>query len=228
MPYARFVVSPVQKTGATMIQQSAGPVRRVEKKEATRQHLIAATIDCIAASGFADTTLSKVSAKAEVSRGLVNFHFESKEQLLVETLRHLTEEYLAFWRKAVAQPDVTPAERLRALIEADFHPQVCNRKKIAVWYAFWGEARSRPVYTQVSAKADVAYAQTLENICREIVAEGGYAFDPKMAAKGLRSLIDGQWQDLLMSPSTFDRNEAKQLCLRFAAAIFPKHFEALS
>jgi len=218
----------VQEVCVTMVQPTAGPIRRVEKKEATRQHLIAATIDCIASSGFSDTTLSKVSAKAEVSRGLVNFHFESKEQLLVETLRHLTEEYLAFWRKAVAQPAFTPAQRLRALIEADFHPQVCNRKKIAVWYAFWGEARSRPVYTQVSAKADVAYGQMLETLCREIVSEGGYQISPRMAAKGLRSLIDGQWQDLLMSPATFDRNEAKQLCLTFAAAIFPKHFDALS
>ncbi len=209
-----------------MSQQANPPVRRVEKKEATRQQLIAATIDCIAADGFADTTLSKVSAKAKVSRGLVNFHFKSKEHLLVETLRHLTEEYLTFWRKAVAQPDYAPAQRMRALIEADFHPQVCNRKKIAVWYAFWGEAKSRPVYTEVSAKADNAYAKMLENLCRELVEEGAYEVDPEIAARGLRSLIDGQWLDLLLSPSSFDRTEAKRLCLTFAATLFPKHFEA--
>lgn len=206
-------------------QPSAPPPRRVEKKEATRQHLIAATIDCIAASGFADTTLSKVSARAKVSRGLVNFHFDSKEKLLVETLRHLTKEYLDFWRKAVEQPQFTSAQRLRALIEADFHPQICNRKKIAVWYAFWGEAKSRPIYTQVSAKADIAYAQMLERLCRELVEEGDYEVDPHLAARGLRSLIDGQWQDLLMSPATFNREEGKRLCLGFAAMLFPKHFE---
>jgi TetR/AcrR family transcriptional repressor of bet genes len=206
-------------------QQTTSPPRRVEKKEATRQQLIAATIDCIAASGFADTTLSKVSARAKVSRGLVNFHFASKEQLLVETLKHLTEEYLVLWRKAVAKPDFAPAQRLRALIEAEFHPQVCNRKNLAVWYAFWGEAKSRPVYMKVSAKADSAYAQMLENLCRELVTEGGYDVSPSMVARGLRSLIDGQWQDMLLSHATFDREEAKKLCYMFAAAFFPDHFE---
>jgi TetR/AcrR family transcriptional repressor of bet genes len=205
---------------------SAAPTRRAERKEATRQHLIAATIDCIAASGFAETTLSKVSERAKVSRGLVNFHFESKDQLLIETLRHLTAEYLNFWKRAVERPEYTPAQRLFALIQADFHPQVCNRKKIAVWYAFWGEAKSRPIYTQISAKADDSFAHMLNRVCTDIVAEGGYDLDPDLTARGLRSLIDGQWLELLLSPASFDRERSKRICLLFAHRLFPKHFDA--
>ncbi|MBB3064115.1 MULTISPECIES: TetR family transcriptional regulator C-terminal domain-containing protein [Limibacillus] len=210
-----------------MHQRNAGtaPTRRAERKEATRQQLIAATIDCIAASGFAETTLSKVSERAKVSRGLVNFHFESKDQLLIETLRHLTQEYLTFWRRAVEKPEYSPAQRLVALIQADFHPQVCNRKKIAVWYAFWGEAKSRPIYMAISAKADGAFAQMLESLCTQIVLEGKYDVDPDLAARGLRSLIDGQWLELLLSPASFDRERSKRLCRLFAHQLFPKHID---
>ena len=51
------------------------PKTRVEKREKTRRDLISATLDSIATKGFAETTLEKVSKRAGVSRGLVNFHF---------------------------------------------------------------------------------------------------------------------------------------------------------
>lgn len=204
-------------------KKSAAPVTRLEKKEATRQQLIAATVEVIAADGFADMTLAKVSQRAQVSRGLVNFHFTSKEQLLVETLRHLTEEYRGAWSKAIAKPE-RARDKLLALIRADFSPKVCNRKKIAVWYAFWGEAKSRPTYMDVCAKADGAFAEALEDLCRRVTEEGGYAVDSALAARGLRCMTDGLWLELLMAPQSFRRDVAMRTCLQYLAQLFPNHF----
>ena len=198
-------------------------VTRIVKKEATRLQLIGATIDVIAANGFADLTLSKVSDKAKVSRGLVNFHFTSKEQLLVETLRHLTSEYRNTWRKAYESKN-SPAERLAKIVETDFHPKICNTKTISVWYAFWGEAKSRPVYREVSDRADDEFARIIENLCREIITDGNYDIDPILAAKGLRSMIDGLWLELLLSPQTFNRNLAISTCMEYLSRYFPLHF----
>jgi len=205
------------------LKKAAAPVTRLEKKEATRQHLIAATVEVIAADGFADMTLSKVSQRAQVSRGLVNFHFTSKEQLLVETLRQLTEEYRATWSKAIAKPEHA-RDKLLALLRADFSPKVCNRKKIAVWYAFWGEAKSRPTYLDVCAKADGAFAEAVEDLCREVAREGDYAVDAALAARGLRCMTDGLWLELLMAPQQFRRDVAMRTCLQYLAQLFPKHF----
>lgn len=204
-------------------RKASAPVTRVEKKQATRQQLIAATIEVIAADGFADMTLAKVSQRARVSRGLVNFHFTSKEQLLVETLRSLTEEYRDAWRKAVAKPK-TARDKLLALLRADFSPKVCNRKKIAVWYAFWGEAKSRPTYLDVCAPADAAFADMVERLCGEVAEEGGYPIDAALAARGLRCMTDGLWLELHMTPQSFRRDVAMRTCLQYLAAIFPKHF----
>ena len=38
------------------------------------------------------------------------------------------------------------ADRLWAVVAADFDRRVCTRRKIAAWCAFWGEAKSRPTY----------------------------------------------------------------------------------
>lgn len=59
---------------------------RKASKETRRQQLIEATIDSLAKRGYAETTLADVADGAGLSRGIVNFHFESKENLLIATL----------------------------------------------------------------------------------------------------------------------------------------------
>ena len=79
------------------------PAKRGRKasKETRRLQLIDATIDSLAKRGFSDTTMADVADGAGLSRGIVNFHFESKDKLLVATLQHMAEEYAGHWRAAV-------------------------------------------------------------------------------------------------------------------------------
>lgn len=213
--------------------QPAGHVRgqasasaRVKKKDATRQQLINATVDAMAVGGFADLTLSEVSRRAAVSRGLVNFHFDSKNQLLVETLAFLTNEYLQSWQRAVDKAGPGPAAKLLALVRNDFHSKVCNRKKIAVWFAFRGEAKSRPTYIDVCTKADDALDRMLKALCAGLVEEGACAMDAAAAATGLRAMIEGLWLEFLMSPQGLTREEALAITGTFLTALFPCHFKA--
>lgn len=204
--------------------QTTGATPRLKKKDATRQQLINATVDAIAGGGFADLTLSAVSQRAGVSRGLVNFHFESKDQLLVETLAFLTGEYLESWRRAVEKSGPEPAANLLALVRNDFHPRVCNRKKIAVWFAFRGEAKSRPTYIEVCTRADDAFDRTLKGLCAGMVADGEYQVDPTRVATGLRAMIEGLWLEFLMSPQGLTREEALATTGTYLLAVFPRHF----
>jgi AcrR family transcriptional regulator len=83
-------------------------------KEKRREQLIKATIKCVARSGLVGTTMADVTQQAGLSIGIVNLHFQSKEKLLIETLRYVAEEYRLTWKKALADalPDV--------LIDLDF------------------------------------------------------------------------------------------------------------
>lgn len=220
----RSAEQPPRQSRVQTLPKGVKPKTRLEKKEATRQQLIAATVDAIAVGGFADLTLSKVSHRANVSRGLVNFHFESKEQLLVETLEFLTEEYLQHWKKAVEKAPQGASRKLLSLVRNDFHPKVCNRKKIAVWFAFRGEAKSRPTYIDVCKKADDEFTVVLESLVAEIVREGDYGLDSHMMATGIHSMIEGMWLECLMSPQDFNREEALRTTIIFMSKIFPKHY----
>lgn len=200
---------------------------RLKRRDRTRQDLINATIDSIASRGFAETTLEKVSKRAGVSRGLVNFHFVSKDKLLIETLEQLSEEYAASWKKALQQAEQDPVSQLAALVEADFHPRVCTRKKVAVWYAFLGEARSRPTYTAVCKDWDKSFSVVMEDSCESVAKLGRYeGTDHAVVARALGALIDSLWRDLMLSPKDFSREASKSLCFRYLASVFPQHFDS--
>ena len=194
-------------------------------RERRRQQLIDSTMDSIAKRGFADTTMGDVAKGAKLSHGIVNFHFKSKDQLLVETLRSVTEEYRAVWMRAVEKAGPAAADKLAALYLADLDPAVCTRKKIAVWHAFYGEAKSRPVYRSICDASDQERTDAGIELVRQIVAEGDYPhLDPETIARGLDAMTDGLWLHLLLSTNRFDRDGARDKVRAFLACVFPKHF----
>jgi TetR/AcrR family transcriptional repressor of bet genes len=190
--------------------------------------LIEATIEVMAEKGFARTTLADVARKAGLAHGLVNFHFQSKDLLLAETLGYLSEEYRANWTTALAAATPNPAARLRALICANFEPAICTPARLAAWLSFWAEAGSRPLYQQLCGANDRFYITTIESLCAEVLAEGRYGGDAIRIARVIRLTTEGIWADLVSSQPEYDREAALQTVLDAAAAFFPRHFPALA
>jgi len=206
-------------------QIQSAPLSRAEGKRRSRQKLITATINSIAKRGFADTTLARVSAGAGLSRGIVNFHFRSKDGLFLEALRFLSREYQENWARAFDQAEPTAAKKLEAVLMVDFEPPLCNRNRIAAWYAFYGEAKSRPTYMMECMERDRDTYNAVVELCRTVIEEGGYPnLDPERVAEGLSAMGEGLWLDLLVSPNDSSPELAKQTLSTYLRAIFPKHF----
>lgn len=200
--------------------------RRTAAKEVRQQQLIKATLSAVAKKGFAETTMADVAREARLSQGIINLHFRSKDKLLEETLRHLAAEYKQAWETTLERAGTSAADRLAALVELDFQRNVCERNKLAVWFAFWGEAKSRPTYRKLCAERDREYDRVMLAVCRELVEEGGYAgIDPEDVTDGLSAMSSGLWLDMLMSPDGMTPEQARRVCFTFLAAIFPKHFK---
>lgn len=204
--------------------EAQAPQPRKLSREARRSQLIDATIEVIAVRGYARTTLTDVANRAGLSHGLVNFHFQTKERLLAETLLFLAEEYRDNWTRALEGAGASPAHRLDAMLRADFNPAICTNAKLSAWCAFWGEAQCRPLYQEQCGSNDEAYLQALETLCAELKAEGGYGYEPIRAARVLRVTTEGVWLDMMTMSSPYDRQEALTTVYSCAAAFFPKHF----
>ncbi len=198
---------------------------RTATRELRRQQLIESTIASIAKRGLSETTMANVAEGARLSHGIVNFHFRSKEQLLIETLRYVVEEYRGVWTRAVEKAGPGVADKLSALYLAELDPAVCTGKKLAVWHAFYGEAKSRPIYRQICDASDQERIDAGIELARRIIAEGDYRhLDPRATARGLDALGDGLWVHLLLSTDKFDRDAARETLRAFLTCLFPKHF----
>lgn len=193
-------------------------------RDQRRQQLIEATMRVISRQGYAQTTLSDVAAEAGVSHGLVNFHFESKEKLLTATLLFMAAEYRQNWANALAASNELPAEKLAAMMTADFNDVICTPENLACWCSFWGEVQSRPLYQQECAANDLKYIVQLEEICRSLVQDGKYSVDPIRAARVLRFTSEGLWNDMLSMTKPYSRSEALKTLFSCATAFFPQHF----
>ena len=132
-----------------MATATPSKTRRTASREERRRQLIDATMKCIARKGLSSTSIGDVATEAGLSQGIVNLHFESKDNLLTETLRTLANEYRTVFDKTLAKAGPYPGDALLALMKMDLRPKLLNREKLAIWFAFWGEVKSRPTYRKI-------------------------------------------------------------------------------
>jgi TetR/AcrR family transcriptional regulator, fatty acid metabolism regulator protein len=88
----------------------------IEKNSATRDKIFAAARELFEEKGFDVTSVREIAAKAGVNVALINYHFGSKENLL---LAHM-EESVGTTRlrlNDISKSDTTPVEKLTAVIE---------------------------------------------------------------------------------------------------------------
>lgn len=210
----------------SVARASSSLSRRTASKDARRQQLIQATIQSIAKYGLSDTTVATVAKEAKLSQGIVNLHFQSKQGLLIETLKAVADEYKDAWEKALANAGPSNAEQLQALVNVDFCHAVCDRTKIAVWFAYWSETKSRPTYRKLCAERDRGYDRKMNELLKALIAEGNYpSMDADTLTVGLSAMSAGLWLDLLVDPRGMTRERARKSCRMFLSQLFPKHFK---
>ncbi len=208
----------------TPANAAAGGRRRREPKAARREQLMDATLVVLARRGLAQTTLADVASVAGLSRGIVNFHFESKDRLLLATLTRLSAEYDATWREGLAAAGPAPAERLRALLCADLSEAVCAPEKLAAWFAFFAESGARPEYRDLCWARDDALLEAFTSLCEALDAEGGYGYDARRTAMAIYAMEEGLWLRLMLGNAGLSRRAALDIALGMLGTLFPRHF----
>ncbi|MEM9844121.1 MAG: TetR family transcriptional regulator C-terminal domain-containing protein [Pseudomonadota bacterium] len=208
-------------------ERESKPARRTEPKEVRRGQLIDATINSIAKYGIGGTTMSTVTDFAGLSIGIVNFHFKSKQNLFEETLIYLAREHHAQWYNAYLDAGLSAQEKLLAIVDAHFDRKICSRKKLSVWFAFYGEARRREIYRHLIDQIDDERITISTRLCQEIAENGDYknGLSPKQIAETLEALYDGLMLNLLMYPGYTTREKARDQVHAYLATVFPNHIE---
>lgn len=197
---------------------------RQEQKLLTRQKLLETTIDIIASEGFIGVTLPKVAERAGLSRGICNFHFQTKEQLMLEAFQTVYYEHEQSWRAIVEDAARSPEERLSLLIRTLLTPPLADSRKLAVWLAFWGVAPHRETYIALCTEGDCLYEQGIASLLRQLSGDrkevNGLSL--KAIAVALTAMIDGTHLQYLIAPGRLTPDEAIRACKVFLGSFFPQ------
>ncbi len=186
---------------------------RKRMKDKRRIQLIEANMVSIAERGLTETTITHVSEAAGMSRGIINFYFDSKETMMRETLSHLMEEQTACWQQALEKAPEAPREKLEALLGALFSNKICTRKKLSVWAAFVAHAATHAPYRFEINQATAQLREGLNTILGTMKGTGPHASEQILA------LVDGLWMGQILGESMRERKDMVALCLSVCAPV---------
>jgi TetR/AcrR family transcriptional repressor of bet genes len=192
----------IKKTVKTIAYQRKSAQQR-------RQELIQAGIVCLGKGGMSAFTIDQICKQAGVSRGLINHHFKSKEELLVciyaDMTNHLVEEF----------PAADPGQMLAWIIETSFDELAFDRSGLRAWLSIWGEVATNQVLNSLHQSRYNKYKARIENALVGIARLQGLNLAADSVARQLIALIDGLWLEYCLHSEGFSLAAAKTDCYRF-------------
>lgn len=185
---------------------------KVGMEEIRRRQLIDATIASIHEIGFADSSLSRISARAGVSTGIVHHYFEDKADLLEATLRQLGDTL----RDSVVQRlklATSPVERLLAVVDGNIGPDQFTPQGVSAWLAFWAQV---PTSARLARVQNIIISRLHDNLVHALKMMGRH--DAVDVARATAALIDGLWLRAALSSNGPDPRHARRLVLDYLNA----------
>ena len=177
----------------TLIQVSDRDGEALSAKEA---HLVRSAYKMMGQKGMGGLSLQDVADEAGVSKAILPYYFESKENLILLTMRWVLARVAQRIREAIAEAEGAEA-KAKAMIDAIFVGPESNRRFYLVFFDFLGYAARNDRFADVGS--------TFHGICNGLYAEvvrlgqeeGVFnGTDAREAATVVRALVDGlftQW-----------------------------------
>jgi TetR/AcrR family transcriptional repressor of bet genes len=187
-----------------------------------RQEIVDALLAVMAARGYEGASIQAIAREAKLTPGLVHYHFESKQQILLEAIRQLTELFQRRF-EALAARAATPRERLRAFVDARLaRGEGASPTAVAAWVVVGAEAVRQPEVKAAYQEALRAQRDLLASLLR---ADAGDA----LSARELRDLcgivlaaVEGAFQLSVSAGEVMPRGYAARALL----ALVEGHLEA--
>jgi AcrR family transcriptional regulator len=171
--------------------------RRVVTDVAQRRaEILDAAVGVVLERGFAGTRVVDVADALGISSGLVHYHFDSKDELLAETLRYAADIDIARLEKAVAELD-DPVHRLDWVLR-EYLPEAKGDQSWVLWVDAWGHAIRNERLRNILTELDLAWSGAIETVIHDGVAARFECADPAGAARRISALLDGLGLDVIL------------------------------
>jgi TetR/AcrR family transcriptional regulator, fatty acid metabolism regulator protein len=162
-------------------------------EEARRKQIVEAAVDVIAERGFAEASLSRIAEWAGISKGVISYHFDGKDDLIYEVLTlYERDEQEYIYSKVEAQE--TPSAELETYLRANIeymavHPKHLKAVVEIVVTAKDGKGKRKFDITSVEWM-EVEISRLVDILERGQQAGEFREFDPRVMAISIRGAIE--------------------------------------
>lgn len=157
-------------------------------EEIRRHQLIEAAYETFLEYGLAGTTMARISKRSGLSQSIVNYYFDSKDELVFAFVRKAYFRTIAETAQGLRQAK-TPRERVDVVIRAHLGHRIFTVEGAKAWVNFYGFLDRRPDLARLQTVFDRRVLSNLVHALSELV--------PREAAKAIAMsivvLIDGFW-----------------------------------
>ena len=178
-----------------------------EIREARRQQIMDAALELFGNEGYYTTSISKIAAKAGISKGLMYNYFTGKEELVKAIIHEGFEQIMNTFDPN--KDGILTDEELVYFLEENFR---LIKENIAYWKLYYAVMMQPAVYKLVVEEYTKVVPELLK-VFTEFFRKRG-AEKPELEALYFGALMDGICFNFVLSPEIFPIEEMKKFILK--------------
>lgn len=200
---------PAAKKNASRSKARAPERRSFSKKGADvrRQELIDATFRCLVECGVSDTSVRTIAAEAGLSLGMVRHYFNSKDELLAATYRHMSDMLQQQTQAVLADTPDDPLSQLVAFINAGLQPPLLDRNYVRIRFLFFELTHTNPTVKQVHDEIYDRFEHKLLALVEAVAEQNGSDANCEMVMRTIITYLKGVWAEWTLSNDDFEPRE---------------------
>ncbi len=187
--------------------------RREKERQRRIRAIIKAALELFSEKGFENTTTDEIADAARLSKGLLYFYFDSKEDIFVSVLRDGMSKLSERLRKNI-NPDDTPEKQLISFIETEYDFYAKNIKFFKLLnsiYSGYVLGKISPENRDKFVSTHYQEMEILQEIFEKGIEEGTFKdIDTEDLIFSLAGLMHGL---LIMKPGIKDLEKLKNLTI---------------
>jgi TetR/AcrR family transcriptional regulator, fatty acid metabolism regulator protein len=202
---------------------SGQPKGRTFIETARRAQIVAAAIDTVAELGYGQASLARIAETAGTSKGVIIYHFGSKDDLIREVVAELHVKGRAYLGPRL-EAESTGAGMLRTYIEANLAFIRENRNHVLAIVEIAFNARSAEGGSTYDFSTREEGAEALRRILVYFQGTGEFRadFDPAVMAMTIRAALDAVPPRLARDPDLDLESYGRELADLFHIATRPE------
>jgi len=180
----------------------------------TQNQILDAVTAVIVREGVRGASMRNVAEEADVSLGLISYHFDDKRSLIEAAFKRATGALLAVALTA-AESVESPEERVRAYLRGAFSSEFLTDEYLALRVSLWAVSRTDPTIAAIEEELYSNYASHLG----DLIAKARPDLSPIDVAERATDAIviqNGSWLNWARFHNPGDLDRSLERCERIA------------